>query len=88
MLKEERLSSIPNPFVVLSLILLASLCMYLSERFANKSWIKSNNVPYLIGFFFCWEMGIRILSFFCAVEISALWCDKFVCPDCIKVIGE
>ena len=36
-------------FFVLSIILMAS--MYLSERFARKSWIKSDNIPFLIVFF-------------------------------------
>ena len=72
---EQNLRYIPNMFVVLTLILIASLCMYLSERFAKKSWIKSKYVPLMV-FFLCWEIGIQILAFFCAIEIIALWCDK------------
>ena len=76
-LYEENLTYIPNIFFVLSLILVASLCMYLAERFAQKSWIKSNKIPYIIVFFMISEFGIQISTFFCAMKIIALWCEKF-----------
>ena len=34
---------------VLCLSLLTSLCIYLSSRYANKSWIKSTNIRYYLG---------------------------------------
>ena len=37
--------------IILSLVLIASLFMYLAARQAKLSWIKSNKVPYLIVFF-------------------------------------
>ena len=37
--------------VILSLVLIGSLCMYLAARQAKLSWMKSNNIPYLIVFF-------------------------------------
>ena len=37
--------------IILSLVLIASLCMYLSARQAKLSWMKSNKIPYLIAFF-------------------------------------
>ena len=36
---------------ILSLVLIASLCMYLAARQAKLSWMKSNKIPYLIVFF-------------------------------------
>ena len=36
---------------ILSLVLVASLCSYLAARQARLSWIKSNEIPYLIVFF-------------------------------------
>ena len=37
--------------LILSLVLIASLCMYLAARQAKLSWMKSNEIPYLIVFF-------------------------------------
>ena len=37
--------------IIFSLVLNASLCMYLAARQAKLSWMKSNKVPYLIAFF-------------------------------------
>ena len=37
--------------IILSLVLIASLCMYLAARQAKLSWMKSNTIPYLIVFF-------------------------------------
>ena len=60
------------------LILFASLCTYLSARYAQKSWIKSNTIPYLIGFFLLYEIIIQILASFCTTFIIASWCDNFL----------
>ena len=35
-----------NLCLVISAAILGSLCMYLSARYAQKSWIKSNRIPY------------------------------------------
>ena len=40
-----------NNCLILSLVLIASLCMYLAARQAKLSWMKSNKIPYLIAFF-------------------------------------
>ena len=40
-----------NNCFILSLVLIASLCMYLAARQAKLSWMKSNKIPYLIAFF-------------------------------------
>ena len=75
---ERNLRYLPDFFFVLSIILMASLCMYLSERFARKSWIKSDNIPFLIGFFLVLEIEIHFLTLFCVVEIIAMWCYKLL----------
>ena len=37
--------------IILSMVLNASLCMYLAARQAKLCWMKSNKIPYLIVFF-------------------------------------
>ena len=41
--------SLANNCAVLSLVLVASLCKYLANRFSQCSWITSDNIPYLIS---------------------------------------
>ena len=47
---------------ILSLVLIASLCMYLAARQAKLSWMKSNKVPYLIVFFLISLILIQTIS--------------------------
>ena len=73
----QNLYDMPNILFVLSLLLVASLCMYLSERFAKVSWIKSDRIPCLIVSFLVFEIVVHILGFFCLTHIISLWCEKF-----------
>ena len=68
----------PNIFFVLSIILVASLCMYLAERFAKQSWIKSTKIPYLICSLLVCEILAQILGSFCITHIIGMWCEKFL----------
>ena len=48
--------------LILSLVLIASLCMYLSARQAKLSWMKSNKIPYLIAFFLISLIVVQTIS--------------------------
>ena len=74
----HTLPNLHNIFFVMCIIIFASLCTYLSARYAQKSWIKSNIIPYLIGFFLLYEIIIQILASFCTTFIIASWCDNFL----------
>ena len=60
-------------FFVLSLVLVACLCMYLAARIARRSWIKSNRIPHLISFFLICCIVNQILASFCLSHIIADW---------------
>ena len=64
---------LPETLNVVSLTLLASLCMYLASRQARISWIKSTQIPYLIGFFLICCVIIQILASFCSLHVIADW---------------
>ena len=67
-----------NISFVLSIILIASLCMYLAARYAQKSWIKSDKIPFMIGVFLVGEILTEIAASFCYTHVIAMWCDKFL----------
>ena len=71
-------SNMDNFFFLLGLVLPASLCMYLSKRFAQKSWIKADKIPILIVIFFLCGIAIQILESFCTTYLIALWCEIFL----------
>ena len=74
-------SSFPNLHnisFVLSIILIASLCMYLAARYAQKSWIKSDKIPFMIGVFLVGEILTQIAALFCYTHVIAMWCDVFL----------
>ena len=61
--------------LVFSMAILGSLCMYLSARYAQKSWIKSNRIPYWICFFLFSSIASQILDTICYTYIIGMWCD-------------
>ena len=67
-----------NNFLVMSLILIASLCMYLSARYAQLSWIKYNKIPYLIGFFSLCLVVTQFLISLCSTSIIGYWCSSLL----------
>ena len=73
-----RLPYFDNVCVVLSLTIIGSLCMYLSARYAQKSWITSNRIPYWICFFSFSSIVAQILVMICYTSIIGIWCDKIV----------
>ena len=69
---------IHNLCVVSSMAILGSLCMYLSARYAQKSWIKSNKIPCCICFFSLSSIASQILITICYTYIIGIWCDKIL----------
>ena len=51
-------------FVIFSSAITGSLCMYLSARYAQKSWIQSDGIPYWICFLFS-SIALQILVTIC-----------------------
>ena len=75
---EQYFPFFENISFALSFILIASLCMYLASRYAQKSWIKSDKMRHLIGVFLVSEIVIQIAASFCYTRIIAMWCDKLI----------
>ena len=64
---------LPDTLNTMSLISIASLCMYLASRQARISWIKSTQIPYLIGFFLICCVTVQVLTSFCSLHVIADW---------------
>ena len=66
--------------ILLSLVLSASLCMYLAARQAKLSWMKSNKIPYLIVFF--------LISFIITQTISGIYSPIhiLICDLCYTLL--
>ena len=69
---------LPETLNVVSLTLLASLCMCLASRQARISWIKSTQIPYFIGFFLICCVIIQIFTFICSLQVIADWFSAIV----------
>ena len=69
---------LPDTCNIMSLIMIASLCMYLASRQARTSWIKSTRIPYLIGFFLICCVIIQILASFCSSHVIADWLSAII----------
>ena len=63
--------SLANNCAVLSMVLMASLCMYLANRFSQCSWITSDNIPYLISLCILYQVVSQIIASFCSFLIIA-----------------
>ena len=66
---------IDNVCVINSMTIIGSLCMYLSARYSQMSWIKSNSIPYWSCFFFSGSIATQILITICYTQIIGRWCD-------------
>ena len=73
-----RIPYFHNVCLIISMVLLGSLCMYLSARYAPKSWMKSNKIPYWICFFLLSSIASQILVSICYTFIIGIWCDKIL----------
>ena len=63
--------SLTHNCAVLSLVLIASLCMYLANRLSQCSWITSSNIPYLISLCILYQVVYQIIASFCSFLIIA-----------------
>ena len=64
--------------MILSITLIGSLCMYLSARYAHKSWIKSNSIPYWICFFVLSSILTQFLISICYTSVIGVWCESLL----------
>ena len=67
-----------NLFLILTFTLIGSLSMYLASRYAQKSWIKSNSVPYWICFFAFGSIVTQILVTICYTTVIGVWCESLI----------
>ena len=67
-----------NIYLIFSTSIIGSLCMYLSARYAQKSWIKSNRIPYWICFFLLSLSAAQILVIICDTYIIGIWCENMI----------
>ena len=64
-----------NTCVLVSMAIIGNLCMYLSAKYAHKSWIKSNRNSLWICFFLLNSVGTQFLVIICYTHIIGIWCD-------------
>ena len=55
--------------LLLSMTLIASLCNYLTARYAKKSWIKSDRIPYFTTLVLVIMLVAQILTLFCFLTL-------------------
>ena len=77
---------LPDTLNIVSLILIASLCMYLASRQARTSWIKSTRIPYLIGFFLICCTINQILASFCSLHVIADWLSAILMTVALIIV--
>ena len=73
-----HLPLLDNVCLELSITLVGCLCMYLAERQAQKSWIKSNSIPYWICFFLLCSIVTQVLVTVQYTSIIGIWLDKLL----------
>ena len=69
--------------IILSVTLIGSLCMYLAARYAHKSWIKSNSIPYWISFFILSSILTQFLVSLCYTSVIGVWCEAVLLTLCV-----
>ena len=67
-----------NVTLVLAMTIAGSLCMYLSARYTQISWITSKRIPLWIGFFLPISVFTQILVTICYTNIIGIWCDGII----------
>ena len=70
--------NIVNTCIIIYMTIIGILCMYLSARYAQKSWITSNIIPYWICFFLLSTIAAQILVIICYTHIIGIWCDRIL----------
>ena len=69
---------VDNTCIIMNMAIMGSMCMYLSARYAQKSWITSNRIPYWICFFLLSSIVTQILVIICYTHIIGEWCDRIL----------
>ena len=64
-----------NVFITISLCIAGNLCMYLSARYAQKSWIKSYRIPIWICFFLLGSIAAQFLVTICYTHFIGMCCS-------------
>ena len=77
-LYQINVSSFVNLCLVISMVIIGNLCMYLSARYAQKSWITSDRIPYWICFFLLSSSTAQVLVNICDTYIIGMWLDNIV----------
>ena len=67
-----------NLCLIISMAIVGSLCIFLSARYAQKSWITSDRIPYWICFFLLSSSTAQILVIICDTYIIGMWLDNIV----------
>ena len=65
-------------FLLLTLTSTACLCNYLTARYARKSWIKHNKIPYIITLTVVFIILTQISSLFCFIRVIVRWIHLLV----------
>ena len=65
-------------FLLLTLTSTACLCNYLTARYARKSWIKHNKIPYIITLTVAFIILTQISSLFCFLRVIVRWIHLLV----------
>ena len=78
LITSQLFGSLANNCAVLSMVLMASLCMYLANRFSQCSWITSDNIPYLISLCILYQVVSDIIASFCSFLIIAKCFNLFL----------
>ena len=77
----ESLHMLGKSFTVLSTVLFACLCRYLSARYSPESWINSNGIPQLFCIFAVYLVVNQIITTFS--PIMARWFTTFLLTSSI-----
>ena len=64
--------------IVLSFVLVSSLCMYLAGRYTHITWIKSTKILHIIGIFSLYLIFTQVIAIFCYLEIFAKWLNTLL----------
>lgn len=62
-----NLHMLGKSFIVLSTVLFACLCRYLSARYSPERWINSNGIPQLICIFVLYMVVNHFITIFCSL---------------------
>ena len=77
-----------NAGTIINMGIIGSLCMYLSARYTQKSWITSTRIPCWICFFLLSSIASQILVIICYTHIIGIWCDRILFAICLETVQK